>query len=115
MGKDTLLTFGLKKKVEKKGKYRKTFRCSFYFSLKNANFAVTMWFEPVNSLDFILKGLVIGVVVSAPMGPVGILCIQRTLNKGRWYGFVTGFGAAINDLVYALITSLGRAVLLFCL
>ena len=44
----------------------------------------------INILDFIFKGIVIGVLASAPMGPVGILCIQRTLNKGRWYGFVTG-------------------------
>lgn len=46
----------------------------------------------INILDFIFKGIVIGVLASAPMGPVGILCIQRTLNKGRWYGFVTGVG-----------------------
>ena len=45
-------------------------------------------------LDFIFKGLLIGIIASAPMGPVGILCIQRTLNKGRWYGFITGIGAA---------------------
>jgi len=38
-------------------------------------------------LDFIFKGLLIGIIASAPMGPVGILCIHRTLNKGRWYGF----------------------------
>jgi hypothetical protein len=37
-------------------------------------------------LDFIFKGILIGIIASAPMGPVGILCIQRTLNKGRWYG-----------------------------
>ena len=38
-------------------------------------------------LDFIFKGLLIGIIASAPMGPVGILCIQRTLNKGRWLWF----------------------------
>ena len=43
---------------------------------------------PINILDFIFKGMMIGVIASAPMGPVGILCVQRTLNKGRWYGFV---------------------------
>ena len=63
-----------------------------------------MWFEPVSTLDIILKGLLIGIVASAPMGPVGVLCIQRTLNKGRWFGFVTGIGAALSDIVYALIT-----------
>ena len=63
----------------------------------------------INILDFIFKGIVIGVLASAPMGPVGILCIQRTLNKGRWYGFVTGVGAACSDIVYALFTGLGMS------
>ena len=63
----------------------------------------------INILDFIFKGIVIGVIASAPMGPVGILCIQRTLNKGRWYGFVTGIGAACSDMVYALFTGLGMS------
>lgn len=68
-----------------------------------------MWFEPVSTLDLIIKGLLIGVVASAPMGPVGVLCIQRTLNKGRWYGFVTGIGAAFSDIIYALITGFGMS------
>lgn len=66
-------------------------------------------FLEINILDFIFKGIVIGVIASAPMGPVGILCIQRTLNKGRWYGFVTGVGAACSDIVYALFTGLGMS------
>ena len=67
----------------------------------------------IDILDFIFKGLLIGIISSAPMGPVGILCIQRTLNKGRWYGFVTGIGAAISDTIYALIVGLGVLLLLF--
>ena len=51
---------------------------------------------PINILDFIFKGMMIGVIASAPMGPVGILCVQRTLNKGRWYGMATGVGAAVT-------------------
>ena len=58
-------------------------------------------------LYMILRGLVIGVVVSAPMGPVGIFCIQRTLDKGRLSGFFTGVGAAISDLIYCLLTGFG--------
>ncbi len=58
-------------------------------------------------LGLIGKGLFIGILVSAPMGPVGMLCIQRTLNKGRWHGFVTGLGAALSDIIYAAITGLG--------
>ena len=67
------------------------------------------WIEQVTILDLLVKGLVIGVVVSAPLGPVGVLCIQRTLNKGRWYGFVTGLGAALSDIIYALITGYGMS------
>lgn len=59
--------------------------------------------------DIVLKGFIIGVVVSAPLGPVGVLCIQRTLNKGRWYGFVTGLGACVSDLVYAILTGYGMS------
>lgn len=63
----------------------------------------------IDILDLIFKGILIGIFVSAPMGPVGILCVQRTLNKGRWYGFVTGVGAAISDIIYALITGFGMS------
>ena len=58
-------------------------------------------------LYMILRGLAIGILVSAPMGPIGVLCIQRTLNKGRWSGFFTGLGAAISDMIYCLLTALG--------
>ena len=67
------------------------------------------WIEQVTILDLLVKGLIIGVVVSAPLGPVGVLCIQRTLNKGRWYGFVTGLGAALSDIIYTLITGYGMS------
>ena len=61
----------------------------------------------ISLLEIVVKGLIIGIVASAPMGPVGVLCIQRTLNKGRMYGFVTGCGAAVSDIIYALITGYG--------
>jgi len=60
----------------------------------------------------IIKGLIIGVVVSAPMGPVGILCVQRTLNKDRWCGFLTGMGAALSDIIYALLTGFGMSFIM---
>lgn len=60
-------------------------------------------------IDLLVKGFIIGVVVSAPMGPVGVLCIQRTLNKGRWYGFVTGLGASLSDIIYALLIGYGMS------
>ena len=66
-----------------------------------------MWIQHVDAIDLVFKGIIIGVVASAPMGPVGILTVQRTLNKGRWFGFATGVGAALSDFIYALITGFG--------
>ena len=63
----------------------------------------------INRLDFIFKGMMIGVIASAPMGPVGILCVQRTLNKGRWLGFATGVGAAASDIIYAGFAGFGMS------
>ena len=71
-----------------------------------------LWIEPVNALDLAVRGLVVGIVASAPMGPVGVLTVQRTLNKGRWYGFATGIGAAMSDLLYALATGFGMSFVL---
>lgn len=59
----------------------------------------------------IISGISIGVIVSAPMGPVGILCIQRTLNRGRWSGFFTGVGAALSDIFYCLLTAFGLSLI----
>ena len=63
----------------------------------------------IDILNFIFKGMLIGLIASAPMGPVGVLCVQRTLNKGRWYGFITGIGAAVSDMIYAAITGYGMS------
>lgn len=74
------------------------------------NFASAMPFAfHIDIVNLVLKGILIGIIASAPMGPIGILCIQRTLNKGRWYGFVTGVGAAVSDMIYALFTVLGMS------
>ena len=61
-------------------------------------------------LGLIIKGIIIGILVSAPRGPIGMLCIRRTLYKGRWHGFVTGLGAALSDVIYAALTCLGMGV-----
>lgn len=66
----------------------------------------------INILDFIFKGILIGIITSAPMGPVGVLCVQRTLNKGRWYGFVTGVGAALSDIIYAGLMCFGMSLVM---
>lgn len=68
-----------------------------------------MTFPIYSIVDLMFKGMLIGMIASAPMGPVGVLCVQRTLNKGRWFGFVTGIGAAISDIIYAGITGFGMS------
>lgn len=50
------------------------------------------------------RGIAIGALISAPMGPIGMLVIQRTLGKGRWPGFFTGMGASLSDVIYCLLT-----------
>lgn len=62
----------------------------------------------MNEIMHILpRGLAIGILISAPMGPIGMLIIQRTLSKGRWPAFFTGIGAALSDLAYCLLTGFG--------
>lgn len=62
----------------------------------------------VEQLLYILpRGIVIGLLISAPMGPIGMLIIQRTISKGRWPGLFTGLGAALSDLIYCLLTGFG--------
>ena len=58
-------------------------------------------------LSFLLKGLVIGFSIAAPVGPIGILCIQRTMAKGRIAGLATGMGAASADAIYGCIAGFG--------
>lgn len=55
-------------------------------------------------IHIITAAVTIGILISAPMGPVGMLIIQRTLSKGRWPAFFTGVGAALSDLFYCLLT-----------
>lgn len=59
--------------------------------------------------QIITSGLLIGIFISAPMGPIGMLVIQRTLNKGPRAAFFTGIGAALSDLTYCLLTGLGMS------
>ncbi len=62
-------------------------------------------------LTFLVNGLGFGVMVSAPLGPLGVLCIQRTINKGFLSGLVSGFGAAMADIIYASIAGFGISII----
>jgi threonine/homoserine/homoserine lactone efflux protein len=60
---------------------------------------------------YYLKGLIIGISIAAPVGPIGIICMRRTLAQGRVIGFVSGLGAATADAIYGLIAGFGLAVI----
>lgn len=66
--------------------------------------------EAVAPVILFLKGIVIGLAVSVPMGPIGVLCVQKTINKGRLHGMLSGFGAAFADTVFAIIAVFGLTV-----
>ncbi|NHB69519.1 LysE family translocator [Perlabentimonas gracilis] len=51
----------------------------------------------------LIKGIIVGLLASIPLGPIGIICIQRTINKGKLSGFLSGMGAASADTIFAAI------------
>lgn len=58
-------------------------------------------------LKYLLNGVLVGFTASMPLGPIGVLCIQKTISKGRMAGFVSGMGAATADTIYAIIAGFG--------
>ena len=63
-------------------------------------------------VSFFFKGLVVGFLVATPVGPIGLLCIQRTLSEGKITGLVSGLGAATADAIFGLIAALGLTFIL---
>ena len=61
-------------------------------------------------LWLLLKGVLVGVVIAVPAGPVGVLCIRRTIFHGRLAGFLSGLGAATADAVFGIIAGFGLTV-----
>ena len=62
-------------------------------------------------IPFLLRGLLIGFSIAAPVGPIGVLCIRRTLAEGRASGLVSGLGAATADAFYGSIAGFGLTVI----
>lgn len=62
--------------------------------------------------NLLLKGLILGFSIAAPVGPIGILCIQQSLSHGRVYGLVAGLGAATADAFYGLVAAFGLTVII---
>ncbi len=56
---------------------------------------------------FALKGFALGFLIAAPVGPIGVLCIRRTLADGRLIGFLSGLGAATADMTYGSVAAFG--------
>ena len=61
--------------------------------------------------ELFIQDILIGLFVSIPMGPIGVLCLQRTLQQGRLSGFISGLGAATADTVFASIAGLGLTMI----
>ena len=61
--------------------------------------------------DFYLRGLLFGFTIAATVGPMSILCIQRTFQKGYLYGLVSGMGIATADAIYGSIAAFGLTVI----
>ena len=62
-------------------------------------------------IQYIYKGILIGLMVSVPLGPMGILLIQKTLQKGALAGFISGMGVVFADLCYSVIAAFGLGVI----
>jgi threonine/homoserine/homoserine lactone efflux protein len=58
-------------------------------------------------VSFLLRGVIIGFSIAAPVGPIGVLCIRRSLNYGFRTGFYTGLGAATADAIYGAVSAFG--------
>ena len=58
-------------------------------------------------LSFLVRGLALGFAIAAPVGPIGVLCIRRTLAMGRAAGLATGLGAAAADACYGAVAAFG--------
>ena len=61
-------------------------------------------------MAFFLKGCVLGLSIAAPVGPIGVLCIRRSITEGRLVGFVSGLGAATADACYGVLAAAGLTV-----
>ncbi len=59
----------------------------------------------METVQYFINALIVGLLVSIPLGPIGVLCIQKTITKGWSAGFAAGLGAAVSDVLYAIIAA----------
>jgi threonine/homoserine/homoserine lactone efflux protein len=66
----------------------------------------------MHAIDLFLRGIAAGLAISAPVGPVNVLCVSRTITKGWWAGVVSGFGAAAADTLYGAIAGFSISIVI---
>ena len=54
---------------------------------------------------FLLKGIAVGIAIALPVGPVGVLCVRRTIFEGRLVGLISGIGAVSADTIFGIVAS----------
>jgi hypothetical protein len=66
----------------------------------------------ITAIEILLKGIILGLTVSMPLGPIGIILINRTIKRGMFSGFFSGLGLASADTLLALLSGIGYAVII---
>jgi threonine/homoserine/homoserine lactone efflux protein len=80
------------------------------FAITTPKFCVRI--QVFEEIGVLYRGLMLGLMIAAPVGPIGLLCIRRTVRKGFPIGFTTGLGAACADTVFGAIAAFGVSVIL---
>ncbi|HEX2920308.1 MAG TPA: LysE family transporter [Bacteroidales bacterium] len=66
----------------------------------------------IATLDILFKGIMLGLIVSVPLGPIGIILINRTIKRGLLSGLFSGLGLSVGDLVLAIVAALGFTIVI---
>ncbi len=69
-----------------------------------------MWELWIHPFVLFFKGMIVGITIAMPVGPVGVLCLQRAMTGGVRLGLASGFGAALGDSLYGLVAAMGLTV-----
>lgn len=62
-------------------------------------------------IGLVIQGIIVGLILAVPVGPLSLICIQRTLSSGKLHGIISGFGITVADSVYAIVAFLGLAAI----
>jgi threonine/homoserine/homoserine lactone efflux protein len=82
------------------------------FAVKNFLYLLLIIRGMITALEILLKGIILGLTVSMPLGPIGIILINRTIKRGMLAGFFSGLGMATADTFLALLAGIGFTVIL---